>query len=67
MGRPNICTAGDSFVSLSGVLRYCKIACWNLSTSRSPLSPVLLVMSLFMDLTPISARQLLWGKATELK
>ena len=67
MGRPNTCIAGDNFVSLSRVLRCCRTVCWNLSTSSSPLGPVLLVMSLFMDLTPISARQLLWGKAIELR
>lgn len=34
MGRPNMYIAGDNLVSLSGVLRCCKTACWNVSTSR---------------------------------
>ena len=67
IGRPKTHIAGDSFVSLSGVLRYCSIARWNASVLSSPFGPVLLVMSLFTVLTATSARQLLWAKATELR
>ena len=67
MGLPNTHIAGDSFVSLSGVLRYWSIALWKLLMSSSPLGPVLLVIRRLTVLTPTSARQLLWGKATELR
>ena len=67
IGLPNMHIAGDSLVSLSGVLRYCSMARWKESVSISPVGPVLLVMSLFTVLTPTSARQLLWAKATELR
>ena len=65
IGRPKTHIAGESFVSGSGVLRCCKIARWNLSVFRSPLGLVLDAMSLFAVLTPISARELEWGNATD--
>ena len=49
----------------SGVLRYCSITRCKASVLSSPFEPVLLVISLFTVLTPISALQLLWGKATD--
>ena len=63
--RPNTHIAGDIFVSGSGVLRYCKTARCTASVSRSPFPPVLFVIKRFIVLTATSARQLLWGKATE--
>ena len=65
IGRPKIHMAGDSFVSGSGVFRYWRMARWSLSVSSSPLGPVLEVMMRFAVFTPISARQLECGKATE--
>ena len=65
MGRPKTHIAGDSFVSGSGVLRYWSIALYTASVSSSPFGPVLSVMSRFIVFTPISAQQLLWGKATD--
>ena len=62
MGRLKTHIAGDSFVSGSGVLRYWSIALCTASVSSSPSGPVLSVMSRFILFTPISARQLLWGK-----
>ena len=63
--RPNTHIAGDILVSGSGVLRYCKTARCTASVSRSPFAPVLSVIKRFIVLTATSARQLLWGKATE--
>ena len=65
VGRPKTHIAGEIFVSGSGVLRYCSIAICTASVSSSPFGPVLSVMSRFIVFTPISARQLLWGKATD--
>lgn len=65
MARPNTHIAGDSFVSLSGVFLYCKIARWNASVQSSPLGPVLSVIKRFTVFTPISALQLLCGNATD--
>ena len=59
IGRPKTHIAGESFVSGSGVLRYCSIAICTASVSSSPFGPVLSVMSRFIVFTPISARQLL--------
>ena len=53
MDRPNRHMAGDILVSLSGVLRYCNIARWNVSVSSSPFGPVLSVMSLLTVFTPL--------------
>ena len=57
--------AGDSVVVGSGQFLYCSIARWNESVSISPLGPVLSVIILLTVFTPISALQLLWGKATD--
>ena len=65
IGLPKTHRAGESLMSLFGVLRYWKIARWNLSVFRSPLGPVLSISNCFTVFTPISALQLLWGKATE--
>ena len=62
---PKTHIAGDSVVSLSGQLRYCNIARWKESVSSSPSGPVLSVISRLVVLTPTSARQLLWGNATD--
>ena len=64
--RPNMIWAGDSLVTGSGVLRKVRTACWTASVFRCPELSMLLVISLFMDFTAISALQLLWGNATEL-
>ena len=64
-GLPNTHIAGDTLVMGSGVLRCCRTALWNLSTSRSPLGPVLDVINRLADFTPISARLLECGNATE--
>ena len=53
-------------LSLSSLFRYCNMAFWKLSTSRSPLGPVLLVIRCLMVLMPTSTQQSLCGKATEL-
>lgn len=65
IGRPNTHIAGESFVSLSGVFLNLSIAHWNASVLRSPCGPVLSMMRHFTVLMPISALQLLWGKANE--
>ena len=65
IGLPKRIWAGESFVSLSGVLRYCSIARWNLSVCKVPLGPVLSISNRFIVFTPSSARQLLCGNATE--
>jgi hypothetical protein len=62
---PKTHIAGEIFVSGSGVLRYCSIALCTVSVSSSPFGPVLSVMRRFIVFTPISARQLLCGKATD--
>ena len=62
---PNTHMAGDTFVVGSGVLRCWRIARWKVSVSRFPLGSVLDMMSRLADLTPISARQLEWGNATD--
>jgi hypothetical protein len=56
MGRSKMFSAGDTFVSLSGVFRYCSLV-----VSRSPLW---FVLSRIIRFT-VSARQLAWGNATE--
>ena len=67
VGRPKIHVAGDDFVAGLGVFLYCKTAFRRASTMlMSPSFPVLPVMSCLMVLTPISALQLLCGKAIEL-
>ena len=65
MTLPKTHIAGESPVSRSGVFRYCKIARWNLSVFSEPLGPVFSMISRFIVLTAISARQLLCGNATE--
>ena len=65
MGHPNTIVAWDNLVAGSGVFLYWRIADYTVSTSRAPPGPVLLVRILIMVLTPISALQLLGGKATE--
>ena len=66
VGRPKIHVAGDDFVAGLGVFLYCKTAFKRASMLMSPSFPVLPVMSSLMVLTPISALQLLCGKAIEL-
>ena len=65
IGLPNMHMAGESFVSLSGVFLYCSMARWKESVSMSPEELVLSIRRRLTVLTPISALQLLWGKATE--
>ena len=65
IGRPKIHMAGDSRVSLSGVLRYCRMARWKESVSRQPSGPVLSVIIHLIVFTPFSALLLLWGNATD--
>ena len=65
IGLPKTHITGESLVSLSGVLRYWRIARWNISVFRSPLGPVLSISNRFTVFTPISALQLPCGKATE--
>ena len=65
IGRPKRHIAGEIFVVGSGALRYCRTALCTLSVSSSPLGPVLSTRSRFIVFTPISALQLLCGKATE--
>ena len=52
-------------MSLSGVFLYCNIARRKASLFKLPLAPTLSVSNLFTVLTPTSALQLLWAKATE--
>ena len=52
-------------MSLSGVFLYCNIARRKASLFKLPLAPTLSVNNLFTILTPTSALQLLWAKATE--
>ena len=56
---PNTHIAGESFVSLSGVFLYCRMARWKASVPRSPLGPVLSVIMRLIVFTPTSAIQLL--------
>ena len=65
LGLPKTIIAGDNLVARSGVFLYWRIACCTASTSSPPLGPVLLVRLRFMILTPISALQMLCGKATD--
>ena len=65
IGLPKRHIAGDSLVSGSGQFLYCSIALWNASVSRLPFGPVFSAIIRLTVLTPISARQLLWGKATD--
>ena len=58
--------AGEIFVMGSGVLRYCRIAGWNVSMLMAPSFPILPVINLLTVLTPTSALQFLCGNATEL-
>ena len=67
MGLPNTQVAGDCLVAGSGVLRYWRMALWNASTSRFPSLPIFPEIRRLTVFTPTSARQLLWGKATELR
>ena len=67
IGLPNTHIAGDTFVSGSGVLRYCSMATRKASVSKPPVADVFEVIILFMVLTPISARQFECGKATDDK
>ena len=64
-GFPNTDTAGETFVSGSGVLRYWSIATRNASVSSSPVGDVLEVIIRLIVFTPISARQFEWGNATD--
>ena len=64
VGLPNMHSAGDSLVSLSGQFLYCSIARWNLLVSSSPLLPQLSIILLIV-FTPTSPLQLLRGKATD--
>ena len=57
MARPKMHIAGESLVSLSGVFRYCSMARWKVSVSRSSFEAVLSMSSRFTVLTPTSARQ----------
>ena len=66
MGLPKMHMAGDNLVLWSGVFLYRSMALWKVSTLMSPFLHTLSVISRLMVLTPISALQLLWGKATEL-
>ena len=65
IGRPNRHYAGDNLVLRSGVFRYCRMARWRESVLRFPWGSVLVLIMRFTVLTPISARQLEWGNATE--
>jgi hypothetical protein len=65
IGRPNMRMAGERFVFLSGVFLYCSMARWKESLSMSTEELVLSIRRRLAVLTPISALQLLWGKATE--
>ena len=65
VGLANTAMAGDILVIGSGVFLYASIARWKLSQSRFPLAGVLPASARFTVFTPISARKLLWGLATE--
>ncbi len=67
IGRPKTHCAGDNLVVGSSVLRYCSIARWKELVSSDPPRPVLSVIMPLRVLTPTSARQLLWGNATDEK
>ena len=64
VGRPKRHVAGDCLVA---ELRYWSMARCTASTSTSPSGPTLPAMILLTVLTAISARQLPWGKATEVR
>ena len=57
--RPKTHIAGESFVSLSGVFLYCRMARWKASVSSLPFGPVLSVIMCLTVYTPTSALQLL--------
>ena len=57
--RPKTHIAGESFVSLSGVFLYRRMARWKASVSSSPFGPVLSVIMRLTVFTPTSALQLL--------
>ena len=65
MGLANTAMAGEILVMGSGVFLYVSIARWNASQSSSPLSGVLPASARLTVFTPISARELLCGLATE--
>ena len=67
IGRPKRHIAGDILVSRSRsvVFRYWSTACLKALVSRLPSVAVLSVSRRFIVLTPISARQLLCGNATD--
>ena len=52
-------------MSRSGLLRYWSMARWNSSVLSVPVASVLSVIRRFTVFTATSARQLLWGKATD--
>ena len=58
---------GKILVAGSGVFLYWRMASWNASMLIAPSFLTLPVINLLMILTPISALQLLWGNATELR
>ncbi len=64
---PKMHIAGDILVCGFGVFLCARTARWKESLSKLPSPLTFPVMSRFIDLTPISARQLLWGNATELR
>merc|ERR1712239_16675 len=66
MALPNTILAGDSITPRSGVFRYCSSALLTSSVSRLPPGPVLSLIILLADFTPISARELLSGYMAEL-
>ena len=66
VGLPKMITAGESLVVGSGEFLRVSMACWRLLMSRLPSPRRLPVTKRFIDFTPISALQLLWGLATEL-
>ena len=57
--RPKTHIAGKSFVSLSGVFLYCRMARWKTAVSSLPFGPVLSVIMCLTVYTPTSALQLL--------
>ena len=65
MGRPNIHWAGETWVSRSGVFRYCRMALRNLSVFSEPSGEELFVRRRLTVFTPVSALQLLCGNAIE--
>ena len=59
VGLPKMHVAGDTLVSWSGVFLYWRMARWYVSTLMSPWDPTLLVTTLLMVFTAISALHLL--------